>query len=226
MKRIAAIALLCVMLAGCSENPYRVDTVVRIPVNPTEAPTETAAPVTEAPTEIPETTIPATEPPETKPASGKSDQKESSKPKETKPETQPPTEPAFSPSNYSVGSLEKSVLKRMNASRTDAGLEELSISRKLSGIAALRAREAAQSWSHTRPDGRGYASAMSDYGYGYGASAESLACVSGSGDADTIMKKWMKTDTKNDILSESFTTAGIGVYRTGSMTYVCALLVG
>lgn len=224
MRRFVVIALLCAMLTGCSENPYRVDTVVRIPVNPTEAPTETAAPATELPTEIPETTAPATEPPAAKPASGKSGKQEKPKPKSTEPETEPPTEPTFSPSNYSVGSLEKAVLKKMNGSRTDEGLEKLSLSSKLCGIAALRAREAAQSWSHTRPDGRSYTSAMGDYGYGYGTSAELLAAA--SGDASSIVKKWMKTDSKNDILSESYTTAGIGVYRTGGTTYVCALLVG
>lgn len=77
MKRMM-IALLCLLLllTGCGrEDPYRVDTVVRIPVNPTE---ETRPPETE-----PEATPPVTE---------------LAEPTETEPEeTELPTEPATEP---------------------------------------------------------------------------------------------------------------------------------
>lgn len=270
-KRILAVLVCILLLTGCgrTDNPYRVDTVVRIPVNPTQAPTEETEPATEA---AAETTAP-TEAAETMPSEGSSGSKkpsDSKKPasnkdtssreptsgiistpeptsgifgssKETEPPmigtattelptevTQPeePTEVVYDPSSYNPGSLEYAILDELNAYRQEAGLEELSISRKLCGIAALRAQEAARNWSHTRPDGRSYTTAMSDYGYGYGVSAENLIYASGSGNAADMVARWMETDSRDNILSERFTTAGIGVYRSGGMTYAANLLVG
>lgn len=268
LLRKALILLCCIFacaaLPGCGEenNPYRVDTVVRIPIDPTEAPTEaeqTESGETEeateeaepdrsasgskssgskstsgskttsgskssssastkstepAATEPPATEAPATEPPATE------------LPVTEPPETIPATEAPYDPSGYSVGSLEYAILDQLNAYREEAGLPALSMSRKLCGIAAVRAEEISRVWSHSRPDGRNYASVMSDYGYGYSKAAENLVYVSGSGDAAAIVSKWMSADNKESILSESFTTAGIGVYRSGGVTYVANLLVG
>lgn len=257
-KSILMLVLVCaLLLTGCgrTENPYQVDTVVRIPVDPTDAPTAapTEAEETAAPTEtqVPEVVTEPTEATEEKaensvkkptsaknPTSGKkpesSPKPADTEPLATEPATQPPTEaaetiaptePPYDPSDYSVGSLERAVLDEMNAYRAEAGLGELSISKKLSGIAALRAEEALEIWSHTRPDGRNYSTAMSDYGYGFGASAENLAHASGSGDAAAMVSKWMDTDSKSNILNENFTTAGIGVSHSGGATIVAVLLV-
>lgn len=277
LMAVICCVILIAALPGCGgpENPYKVDTIVQIPVAPTE-------PATEAPTE--EMTEPAeTEPPEmteetaeptekpasssAKPSGGKtsssgnkkpsSGKTESTKPVEQEtepaptevpvtevpateaPATQPPTEPAtepeetappteapYDPSNYTIGSLEYAILDQLNAYRAEAGLPGLSMSTKLCGIAGLRAREIHEVWSHTRPDGRNYTTAMSDYGYGYSIAAENLVYVSGSGDAAAIVAKWMSAANADDILNESFTTAGVGVYRSGGVTYVANLLVG
>lgn len=294
MKRLI-IGLLIAVLAfsGCSSarqaDPYRVDTVVHIPVDPTDAPTEeptdaTTEPPTEAPIEAP--TDAPTEPKETtskkttssassssgkgstssgksstssgkgSSSSSKGSSSSSSKnnstskkepaatqpPKATEPpataapetlppETVPPTEkaaePPYNPASYGVGGLEYAIVGELNASRVDAELSELSLDGYLSGIAYLRAKEASSSWSHTRPDGRSYKSALSDYGYGYGAAAELMVYVAGSGDAASITAKWMNSEShRENILSGSFSTAGIGVYNAGGMTYVVCLLIG
>lgn len=271
MKRFRILEILCCMLllTGCGKtgNSYRVDTVVRIPVNPTEA-SETAAPTetnsTEEMTEASEMTE-ATEPEKAssaaksssggKTSSGKKTESESptekpvlsggistvqatepkitgslmtsQDPKPTEvPETAAPAEVPYDPGDYSVGSLEYAILDELNDRRAEEGLPELTMNSRLCGIAALRAREAAQLWSHTRPDGRNYATAMSDYGFSFSTSAENLAHVSGSGDAAAIVSKWMDTDSRNSILGDGFTTAGVGVYRAGGVTYVVNLLVG
>lgn len=249
VTRILAWLCIALCLAGCGrEDPYRVDTVVRIPVDPTESTQETAA-ETEAPAE----TAAATEAPEPteetvsgsgKPSGGKGSSSSGSKkpsgsgtkatePPETEPlatetpATEPPaTEPPYDPSNYSVGSLEYAILDQINAYRREAGLSELSISTKLCGIAGLRAMEVAQSWSHTRPDGRSYTTAMSDYGYGFGTAAENLAFAAGSGDAAAIVSEWMEASTRDNILGNGFTTSGIGVFRSGGGIYVVNILVG
>ena len=241
VMRVLAWICIVLWLAGCGrEGDYRVDTVVRIPVDPTQS-TE----ATPAATEAPEETIIPTEVPETtekKSSGGKGGSSGGKKPSGTKateppateapatepPATEPPaTEPpAFDPSAYNVGSLEYAILDQINAYRREAGLAELTMSTKLCGIAGLRATEVAELWSHNRPDGRSYTTAMSDYGYGFGVSAENLAFAAGSGDAAAIVAEWMEAATRDNILGSGFTTAGIGVFRSGGGIYVVNILVG
>lgn len=251
MKR-SMIWLLIIALAfsGCAaaqDDPFRVDTVVQIPVDPTDTPTEepseapteesTEAP-TEAPTEPQETTAPKSYSSNQGGSSGKgsssgnNQSSKNQKPKETDPpETITPTEappaPPYDPSSYSVGNLEYAILDELNAYRGEKDVAELSLSGRLSGIAYLRAKEAIGAWGHTRPDGRDYTSALSDYGYGYSSSAELMVYTAGSGDAAQMVAKWMNAKSHSKkVLSDSFSTAGIGVYRKGGTTYVVCLLVG
>lgn len=260
MKAVMKIlAWICVALclAGCGrEAAHPVDTVVRIPVDPTESVPETTA-ETEVPVEtVPETEIPeATEKPDSgsaKPSGGKGSSSSGNKkpsgskateppateppvteppatepPATEPPATEPPeTQPPYDPSAYSVGSLEYAILDQINAYRREEGLAELSISTKLCGIAGLRATEVAELWSHNRPDGRSYTTAMSDYGYSFSLSAENLAFAAGSGDAAAIVAEWMEAATRDNILGSGFTTAGIGVFRSGGGIYVVNILVG
>jgi len=253
-RMIYVLLAVCLLLCGCGrgEDPYRVDTVVRIPVNPTEvnhkaAETEgTEAVCTEMPAEK-ETAAPtkAAE----KPSSGgnksagnkdSSNKKEERKPKETKPkETEPEasvpseTEPVQSEpendlydiSGYAVGSLEYALRDRINAERTDNALTEYSFSSRPSAIASCRANEISRVWSHTRPDGRHYSTVLDDYGYGAGSATELLVYVTGNGDAEEIAGKWLSSDSHRESLLGGFSTMGIGIYRAGGYTYVCCLLV-
>lgn len=267
-RKIILIICLMLLLSGCGrEDPYRVDTVVRIPVNPTEAteaptavPEETAAETdlpTEAETEpetVPEeeTTQPteAQKKPSTggtggskKPSSNKNNQTEE-KPTEPPTEpTQPPEEeteapveteaiqeetqpPLYDISGYSPGSLEYAIADAINAAREGEGLPALGMNARLSAIASCRGYELTQLWSHTRPDGRGYATVLSDYGYGAGTVTELLVYVTG-GDAESIVGKWLESEShRGSILSGSYTTIGVGLYRANGYTYICCLLVG
>ena len=305
MKRKILIVLLVVLcLAGCAraDDPYRVDTVVYIPEDPTSAPTEaivleatdvptaaepTAAEIEEvaeetettpevsepapteeakkttssgnktssnktsssnkntssnknngttekatepAATEPPATEAPATEPVETEPSATETpvtepDETEvpATEPAETEPEPTDP--PLYDISGYSVGGLEYAMKDAINAYRREAGLGELSLSSRLCAIASCRGYEISQVWSHTRPDGRGHQTVLSDYGYG-GYAQELLVYVSGSGDGQAIIDKWMASDSHRDLLMGGYSTIGIGVYRTGGYTYVACLLVG
>lgn len=249
MKRMMLCFLaVLLILSGCAaaqDDPFRVDTVVQIPVDPTDAPTQaptedsteppTEAP-TEAPTEVPTKPAPTEEPKKSsssKGSSGKGSSGKTEKPKTTEPAavetvapTQAPTEPPFDPSSYSIGGLEYDILDIFNGYREESGSSGLTISGKLSGIAYLRAKEAADSWSHTRPDGRSYTSALSDYGYGY-STVEELMVSSGSSDAEILAAGWLGSSSHSSkLLSESYSKVGIGVYRAGGMTYVVCLLVG
>ena len=255
MKRFALCMLaLMLIFSGCAqskEDPFKVDTVVQIPVDPTDAPTETPTEPETMPTEASAETEAATEPKETTAKTTASSYKSSSSktsssskkqtaatqppateppetvPPETAAPTEAPTEPPYDPSSYSIGGLEYAILEELNAYRAEAEVGELSLSGYLSGIAYIRAEEVSISWSHTRPDGRGFTSALSDYGFGYGSASENLIYVAGSGDAAAIVAKWMSAGSNSaDILSDGFTKVGIGVYSAGGVTYVACILVG
>lgn len=177
---------------------------------PATEPVETAPPETEVPpTEVPATELPETEVPETEP-----------------PATQSPEEAVYDISDYAAGGLEYGVVEQINACRAEAGLEPLSMSGTLCGIASVRAYEVCLSWSHTRPNGSGWESVLSDYGYGYAAAAEDLVHSAGF-DAASIVSKWMGSDgSRADILSADFTSIGVGVYNTGGTTFLAAIFVG
>lgn len=279
MKKEILLLASCLLLCGCTatpfgdDNPYRVDTVVQIPVDPTEEPTEVPTEITketEMPTETApeETTVPktttsgssksstvskntASNNSSSKGSSGKTSTSKATDPAVTEaptetatepevtllaeteppeteaPATEAPTQPPYDPGSYSVGSLEYAILEQMNSHRHDAELGAFSMNTKLCGIAALRAEELYESWSHTRPDGRSYTTAMSDYGYGFSTAAESLLYVSSGSDAASIVEKWMSSDEHTGfILSGSFSTIGIGIYAVGGFTYIAVLYVG
>ena len=284
MKRAICLILLAALaLIGCAktEDPYRVDTVVYIPADPTDAPESTEMTLPEE-TEIPETSVEASTEPETaetepkateaakkpaasskkpsstkKPSSGKNNSGTSPKPAATEsPATEPPAaelptaespveqpseemipateivetepEPTVPPlydiSGYSVGGLETAIKDAINVQRAAAGLGELGLNSRLCAIASCRGYEISRVWSHTRPDGRGYQTVLSDYGFG-GSARELLIYVSGSGDGQSVVDQWMLSDSSKDLLLGGFSTVGIGVYRTGGYTYIACLLM-
>ena len=169
-------------------------------VPPVTEPLSTEPPTTEPPvTEPPATELPETEPPVTEP-------------------------PLYDISGYEVGSLELAILDRINEYRAGEGLPELYLDYYLSAIASCRSYEACQVWSHTRPDGRGYATVLTDYGYSAGKVSELLAYA--SGDAAATVDKWMSSESHREILLGDFEGAGIGIFRSHGFTYVTCLLVG
>ena len=251
MKRFALCVLAVLILCGCAqsrEDPFKVDTVVQIPVDPTDAPTEeaTEAPA-EEPTEVP-TEMPI-EPTETMPkktttsykssgsgssggktSSGKKPSTSNKKPKETEPPVEEnvpaATRPPFDPSAYSIAELEYAIAAALNTERSLAGVPELAVDVRLSGIAYLRAEEASTAWGHTRPDGRDYTTILSDYGFSHGMVTELMAYVPGAEDPAVVTGKWMGVKSfSENILSGIYSRAGIGIYSEEGMTYVVCLLV-
>lgn len=281
-----AALLAALLLCGCGagEDPYRVDTVVRIPVNPTDAPTQppeteatagaaeisTEAPAEETveptdgtePTEVPKQSSGGSKSPGKKNTSGKSSSSGKNNREETEPpgteasepeteppaeipgtdpaatdpaatepeaaenpETQAPTEvPLYDISGYSLGSLEYAMEAEINAARAAGGLSEIGLDSRLSAVASCRAGEIARLWSHTRPDGRDYATVLEDYGYGASRAAELLVHLNGEGDAAAIVSMWLGSDSHRENLMGSWSAIGIGVYWENGYTYVCCLL--
>ena len=255
MKKIWIIMFLVLMLTGCKiQQDIKLDTIVDIPLHPTEETAETES--TPPPTE--ETV--QTEAPTEKGQSGSSVQKPSTggkkssggstketkpketKPKETKPATVPtteaateaPTEPPteaptqpkpYDPSGYIPGSRDRGVADAVNAQRTASGLAPLTMDTRLCGIASVRAREAARVWSQNRPDGSGWITVLSEYGYGCSAAAQNL--YFGTGSAESIVNKWMSSEShQKNLLMENASVIGVGSYTDDDgLTYVAAIIV-
>ena len=142
------------------------------------------------------------------------------------PATEPPiTEPpVYDINDYRMGDLEYEMLDRINEHRAEESLDALWLDTWLCAIASCRSFEASQVWSHTRPNGRHFATVLEDYGYSAGAVQELLVYDTGSGDAAAIVDRWMESGTQRELLLGDYTTAGIGVCRTGGVTYVTCLL--
>ena len=163
--------------------------------------TGTGKPVTTKPTV---TEPPATEPPVTEP-----------------PATEPP---AYDIRDYLMGNLEYELLDRVNEYREEAGLEPLWLDTWLCAIASYRSFEASQVWSHTRPDGRHFATVLDDYGYAAADVQELMVYDTGSGDGAAIADRWMESKAQKELLLGNYTTAGVGVYDLDGITYVTCLL--
>ena len=103
--------------------------------------------------------------------------------------------------------LAKDTLSRINEIRRENGLPDLQWSEELSQAAAVRAEEASQLWSHTRPNGQPYNSVNDEV------MGENLA--KNYPDAESTVEAWMNSDSHRAILlDKEFKTVGISVVET------------
>lgn len=173
----------------------------------TEAPgTEAPAPETPSP-EIPETEAPGTNVPET----GTPDTPDhNDTPAE---DNTVPTEHAFI----------RQVVDLVNAERVKEGLAPLTINTKVQAAAQVRARECEQSFSHTRPNGSSFATALKEQNVSYRSAGENIAW--GQRSPEEVMKGWMNSPGhRANIMNPNFTTIGVGYYQNANGTnYWCQL---
>lgn len=158
--------------------------------------------------EVPETK-PEVKPeaPETKPET-----KPEVKPEvpETKPETKPEVKPEGQGQAYEYGLR---ITELVNEHRKAAGLAPVQYSVQLSKPAQTRAYEIEKSFSHTRPDGRYFSSALKDAGISYGFTGENIAW--GQKSPEEVVTAWMNSPGhRANILHKSFKELGIGYYRS------------
>lgn len=256
MRRFFFVLALSLILTGCkSMQEIRPDTIVDIPLHPTQEVTEPPTQPDTVPEESltqPVETEPPTEPPKeaaTQPAvkGGSSGSKAAATQPPTDPPTEPPTDPptepptepptdpptdpptepgAYDPADYAPGSLDRAVAESVNACRREAGLPALVLDTRLCAIASVRAREMSVVLSQNRPDGSAGISVLREYGYSYGAAAENLWF--GNGNATSIADKWMASEAHREkLLMEEASVIGVGSYTSSDgVTYVAALIVG
>lgn len=109
------------------------------------------------------------------------------------------------------------VLRLVNEERAKAGLSELKLDAAVTAAANVRAKEIKQSFSHTRPDGSSFSTALTEQGAAYRGSGENIAW--GQKTPEQVMNAWMNSDGhRANILNKSFTNLGVGYYLDESGT--------
>lgn len=105
----------------------------------------------------------------------------------TRPATTATTSAPLSPSGY-----QQEVLRLVNIEREKAGKRPLSADTNLTKAAQVRAKEIADTFSHSRPDGRDCFTAMKEAGVSYRAAGENIAM--GQKTPVQVVEGWMNSD--------------------------------
>lgn len=105
-----------------------------------------------------------------------------------------------------------------NAARAQNGLAALNTDSGLDRAAALRAEEIARSFSHTRPSGGSFASALSDSGVTYRSAGENIAY--GQSSAAEVVRAWLASPGhRANILSGRYSRIGTASRNVNGTMY-------
>lgn len=230
---------------GCSNRP-NVDTTVpdtSMPEYPTPEETQPAPPVlenTKPETIVPETQAPEIQTPETQTPETQAPEiqtpeiqiPETQVPETQIPETQipetsvsKPQPPAALPEDAENSSESETVhpyvlriVNLVNEERAKAGLNPVTLDTAASNAALVRSKEIVSSFSHTRPNGSSFTTALKEQGISYRLAGENIAW--GQKTPEQVMEAWMNSSGhRANILKESFTHIGVGYYQKNGINY-------
>lgn len=140
---------------------------------------------------------------------------------EQTPEEQPDSTPDQTPEqdNGTVqGDYASQVAALVNAVRAQHGLAALTVDAKVQRAAQVRAVETAQSFSHTRPNGSSFSTALTEAGVTYRTAGENIAY--GQSTPQAVVDAWMNSSGhRANILSSSYTTIGVGYTVVNGTAY-------
>lgn len=126
------------------------------------------------------------------------------KPDTSKPEIETPEQGTLS--------YAEQVVKLVNEERAKAGLPALNVMTDLTAAANVRAVEIKQSFSHTRPNGTSFSTAIKEQGVSFRGSGENIAW--GQKTPQQVMNGWMNSDGhRANILNKNFKNIGVGYYQ-------------
>ena len=115
----------------------------------------------------------------------------------------------------------KDIIKLVNIERTSRGLNPLYILNELEQSTAIRAQEASEKWSHTRPDSREWHTSLYDTGVSFNIAGENLLEINAI-DAREAVKAWMESPGhRENILRKNFNYTYVGIYKSGSTYWYC-----
>lgn len=188
------------------------------PVTPPS--TETPNKPVEKPSEIPSTPIVRPSFPVIKP-----NDKPSIKPEvtpETKPEVKPEQKPEVNESNF-IATVEQEIFQIVNKERAANGLPALSYNNTMQKYARIKSKDMGDNnyFSHEDLNGNLITVQMKADGVSYRAWGENIAWMTNrSGLAQQFMTNWMNSSGhRANILSNNFSSIGIGVYKIGNKIY-------
>ena len=122
----------------------------------------------------------------------------------------PEADAASSASNY-----ENAVLFWVNVERSRHGLSKLKTTDALLSASGTRSKELYTKFSHTRPNGNRWTTALSSRGISYRNAAENIAA--GYTSPCSVVKAWMESDGhRSNILNSKYSYLGVGLYYTKS----------
>lgn len=149
----------------------------------------------------PETQQPGTDQPETP-----------QQPDESQPET--PQQPGSDTEN---ADYVQQVVDLVNQERTKAGLSPITADSTVQAAAQVRAQEIEQSFSHTRPDGSSFDTALRQQGAQFNGCGENIAW--GQKSPQEVMNGWMNSaGHRANILNAKYTKIGVGYHQNASGT--------
>lgn len=112
------------------------------------------------------------------------------------------------------------VIRYTNEERIAAGLSPLEHFKVVNTPAMIRAQEAAEYWSHTRPDGSNFDTVFAQVGLSYQGVGENLYSSNGNPTPRQIVDAWMDSPGhRANILESRFNGIGIGVYQGSDGIY-------
>lgn len=112
----------------------------------------------------------------------------------------------------------KKVCEIVNQERLADGKNSLKWDDKLGACAAKRARELAETFSHSRPDGSSCFTIYEEYGVTLRTAGENIAM--GQRTPESVMKSWMNSaGHKANILNDNFGKIGVGYYYANGNHY-------
>lgn len=121
--------------------------------------------------------------------------------------------------------LAKEIFELVNKERVAVGLKELEYNFELQAAANLRAKEASESFSHTRPNGE---TCYTAFNVNYNVAGENLIVADQEiADAANLVKTWMESEGhRANILLPEFTSIAIGVYQKDNSIFASQLFIG
>ena len=138
---------------------------------------------------------------------------------ESKPETTPPSEDTNTPENKPEADKEltfaEQVVELVNQERTKAGLSAVTLDHTIASAALVRAKEIETSFSHTRPNGSKFSTALTEQGVTFKGAGENIAW--GQKSPEAVIQAWMNSEGhRANILNKNFTKIGVGYYQNAA----------
>ncbi len=199
---------------GSLENTPEVDS----PENTPEVNFPESTPEVDSPGNVPEVNFPNNTPDVELPDNNGS---ESADPDDTQQLPNPPGNDSSATLSY-----QEQVVNLVNRERAKVGLSPLFLDQRVQAAAQVRAVECEQSFSHTRPNGSSFATALKEQKISYGIAGENIAW--GQKSPEEVVNAWMSSPGhRANILNAKYTGIGVGYYQNArGVKYWSQLFIG